>query len=154
MIQQKKKKCKCGCGREGYIWAKGMLKECYHKQKPIIPIKKTPLKRNYKPTGEGILFDTIIATREHKSFISGIKINNISHSNMAHVLNKKKYPLFRLYEKNIVILHNSYPYLEHHLFDNGTEEQREKYAKEYGADWDKLYNLKEELLNEYNNLKT
>lgn len=117
-------------------------------------IKKTPLKRNYKPTGEGILFDTIIATREHKSFISGIKINNISHSNMAHVLNKKKYPLFRLYEKNIVILHNSYPYLEHHLFDNGTEEQREKYAKEYGADWNKLYKLKEELLNEYNNLKT
>ena len=53
-------------------------------------IKKTPLKRNYKPTGEGILFDTIISTREHKSFISGIKINNISHYNMAHVLNKKK----------------------------------------------------------------
>lgn len=29
MIERKKKICKCGCGREGYIWSNGMLKDCH-----------------------------------------------------------------------------------------------------------------------------
>ena len=52
----------------------------------------------------------------------------------------------KIYEKNIVLLTHD----EHTLFDFGTEEQREQYARLTGADWNKLYNLREELLREYN----
>ena len=40
MIKKKIKKCSCGCGKEGLIWSKGMLKECYFKHFPSKPLKK------------------------------------------------------------------------------------------------------------------
>lgn len=121
------------------------------------PIKKTPIKRNYKPTGEGILFDSIISTRRPISFISGLNIKDIdgiiNHNNCHHVLNKKDYERFRLYDRNIILITK----YEHHLIHNGTEEQREKYVKEvmseYGVvvHWEKLEELKQILINEYKN---
>lgn len=161
MIPRKLKICKCGCGREGYIWSHGMLKECWYKIKPPKQIAKTPLKINLQPTGEGILFKTIASTRKCVSFVSGQDIAKIDGfigiNNFIHVLPKgqNKYPLFKLYEKNIVLG----LWKEHDLYDKGTEEQRQKYAKEmledYGVivDWDKLYALREELLQEYKLLK-
>lgn len=154
MIQRKVKLCKCGCGREGYIWAHGMLKECYYKSKPQKQLVRTSLNKSFKPSGEGALMETLISTRPHTSFITGQEIININHNNCAHVLNKKKYPEFRLYDKNIIFLDNRYPCLEHHLYDNGTEEQRIKYAEEMKkggiiVNWQKLYDLKQELMEEY-----
>ena len=118
------------------------------------PIKKTPIKRNYKPTGEGALFDSIISTRRPISFISGLNIKDIdgiiNHNNCHHVLNKKDYEKFRLYDRNIILITK----YEHHLIHNGTEEQREKYVKEvmseYGVvvHWEKLEELKQILINE------
>jgi len=118
------------------------------------PIKKTLLKRNYKPTGEGVLFDSIISTRRPISFISGLNIKDIdgiiNHNNCHHVLNKKDYERFRLYDRNIILITK----YEHHLIHNGTEEQREKYVKEvmseYGVvvHWEKLEELKQILINE------
>ena len=119
------------------------------------PIKKTLLKRNYKPTGEGALFTSIIGTRRNYSFLSGLYIieidNVIDHNNCHHVLNKKDYPEFRLYDRNVILITRE----EHDLIHAGTKEKRENYAKKvmelYGktVHWDKLEALKKELVNEY-----
>jgi len=73
----------------------------------------------------------------------------------AHVLAKgqNKFPYFRNYLKNIVLLTPG----EHALYDDGTEEARILYSKEVEAasgginkaDWAKLEALKEELKAEY-----
>lgn len=120
------------------------------------PIKKTPIKRNYKPTGEGALFTTIIGTRRNYSFLSGLNIievdNMIDHNNCHHVLNKKDYPDFRLYDRNIILITRD----EHDLIHAGTKEKRENYVKkifdEYGliVHWENLELLKNELVKEYN----
>ena len=119
------------------------------------PIKKTPIKRNYKPTGEGALFTSIIGTRRNYSFLSGLNIveidNTIDHNNCHHVLNKKDYPDFRLYDRNIILITRE----EHDLIHAGTKEKIENYVKKvmelYGktVHWDKLEALKKELVNEY-----
>jgi len=119
------------------------------------PIKKTPIKRNYKPTGEGILFKGIIETRRNYSFLSGLYITEIDgtidHNNCHHVLNKKDYPNFRLYDRNIILITRE----EHDLIHAGTKEKRENYVKKvmelYGktVHWENLELLKKELINEY-----
>jgi hypothetical protein len=43
-IKPRKKKCVCGCNKEGYIFSKGMLKECWAKQHNK-PIKRVSDKR-------------------------------------------------------------------------------------------------------------
>lgn len=43
-ITPKKKKCSCGCGREGFIFSKGMIKECWAREHAK-PIKKVSDKR-------------------------------------------------------------------------------------------------------------
>lgn len=106
-----------------------------------------------KATGEKVLFEALWAIRPHVSFISGLPVNAIS-TTFAHVLAKGqgKYPKFKLFDKNIVFLTIE----EHHLFDNGSHTQRGNYTRrmkiEYGVgvDWKKLYDLKEELIKEYN----
>ena len=145
--------CENNCFGGGYCrWHQYMRTDKKDK-----PIKKTPIKRNYKPTGEGILFKGIIDTRRNYSFLSGLNIveidNTIDHNNCHHVLNKKDYERFRLYDRNIILITK----YEHHLIHNGTEEQREKYVKEvmseYGVvvHWEKLEELKQILINEYKN---
>lgn len=99
-----------------------------------------------KPTGELALFTSIWHTRKHESFISGKKLHEFNVSFFAHVLSKKQHPKLRLFDRNIVLLTPE----EHTLYDQGTEDLREKYAQRTGADWSKLYKLKEELLNEQN----
>jgi len=67
----------------------------------------------------------------------------------AHVLAKakNKYPYFRYYLRNIILLTPG----EHALLDQGTVDQRESYAKKVKtADWPKIGVLKESLLQEYN----
>lgn len=106
------------------------------------------MKRN--ATGELGLFKKIWEEREHKSFISGINVEPFDVRNFAHVLPKGKYPSLRLDRENIVLLTP----VEHTLFDQHTEKDREKHREEmyhkHGAyvDWEKLYELKEELLHE------
>lgn len=60
----------------------------------------------------------------------------------AHVLPKGKYPELKLKEENIVLLTPN----EHALFDQGTEEKREEYARlNPTCDWEKLYDYREVL---------
>jgi len=117
---------------------------------------KTPLKSKIRTTGESALFDAIWKTRPHISFVSNKTINIEYHSDLwfslfAHVLSKGTYPNFRLLDKNIQLLLPE----EHTLYDQGTEEKRQKYAQACeneggGCDWQKLFDLQEELKHEYN----
>jgi hypothetical protein len=163
MIERKKKICKCGCGEEGYIYARGMLRVCDRRENPhkhglttknSPPKKKTASKivKNYKASGQAALFEALWNTRPRVSFISGIPVTP-EPSTFAHLLSKaqNKYPKFKLYSKNIVFLTR----YEHFLLDHGTEELREKYVKDmlsnHGivVDWEKLYTLREILIEEY-----
>lgn len=119
------------------------------------PIKRTPLKKQYKASGEKILFNILIKTRPHISWLSGLVINNIDYSNCAHVLSKaqNKYPAYKLCDFNIVFLTRD----EHRMYDQGTIEERQKYAYEMlqkgiTVDWSRLYLYAEELKLKYKNL--
>lgn len=123
--------------------------------KKLKPINKTRIKRNYKPTGEGILFKSIIETRRNYSFLSGLNIVDIDgvidNNNCHHVLNKKDYPDFRLYDRNIILITKE----EHSLIHFGTIDKRKEYEKRimelYGmaVHWEKLEQIKNELITEY-----
>jgi hypothetical protein len=106
------------------------------------------------------IFNLIWKTRERKSFLTGTWLRTFEDSPLffncfAHVLAKgqNKYPYFKYYMKNIVLLTPG----EHALLDQGTEEARISYALEVEersggkitADWPKLKALEQELLGEY-----
>lgn len=101
-----------------------------------------------KPTGEGKFLDSILETREHLSFISGLPIEG-SRANCAHVLPKGAYPELKYDPENIVLL----TWKEHQLFDQATEQEQNNYrvrmlASGHEVNWQKLYELKERLFHE------
>jgi hypothetical protein len=120
------------------------------KENNIIPIEDSLRK----------IFRIAWISRPKKSFITGFWLRSYEGTPLifnlfAHVLAKgqNKYPYFRLYLKNIVLLTPG----EHALYDNGTEEARILYSKEVEAasgginkaDWGKLEALADELKAEY-----
>lgn len=111
--------------------------------KPEKVIKgKEPVKMKKKVTGEGALFKAIWETRPHKSFVSGEDLGKDGYPWMfAHVLPKKKYPDFRLLDRNIVLLTQE----EHHEWDNGLRAELSMDRK-----WDKMFDLERQLIEEYN----
>jgi hypothetical protein len=97
------------------------------------------------------MFRWIAESRELKSFLTNKTLPSI-HSRFflnvfAHVLSKSqgKYHKFKLNPNNIVLLTPE----EHYLYDMGTKEQREKYAKENKCDWDRLFDLAKKLKQDY-----
>jgi hypothetical protein len=110
------------------------------------PIRKT------KKTGERALFESLWETRTKVSYLSGKDLSRTPDFLMlnifAHVLPKGKYPKYRLNAENIIFLDPD----EHYLLDFGTEDQREKYAKENNCSWEDIYRLAEKLKKEYNRL--
>ena len=121
------------------------------KKKPV-PLKRTAIRKQFKASGEGALFDDILNTRKHLSFVSGLPIDIIDnvtdHSNCHHVLfPKDTYKRFRCYKKNIILVTK----YEHWLIHSGGIERRKKYVQEisimYGkkVDWEKLDNLRADL---------
>ena len=145
-----------GCSRDvfshGYCQKHGYMRtDDKYLSKKNEPKKVYTIKKNTKPSGEGLLFQVILSTRRHISFISGLPIENCNHSNCHHVLPKKDYEEFRLLDRNIILVTQS----EHMLIHAGTEDQRKKYSKqifdEHGliVHWEKLEQLKLLLLDEY-----
>lgn len=63
------------------------------------------------------------------------------HWLFAHILPKGKYPKAKMDKENIAVVHPEV----HTLFDQGTQEQRDK----YDWNWDYLYKRREELKNKY-----
>ena len=100
-----------------------------------------------------IIFKQIWMRSDRKSFVSGLYLRdfmttNLAHNCFAHVLAKgqNQYPYFKYYAKNIVLLTPG----EHALLDQGTEEARISYALDVkSANWQPLYDLREELKEEY-----
>ena len=98
--------------------------------------------KNPKQTGEKEVFERVWNNRPHKSQLSGKKIYDARPGNFAHLWPKGKYPEFRLLDINICLLTLE----EHFLFDQGTEEQRKKYADENNCDWEVIEILKQAVL--------
>lgn len=87
------------------------------------------------------LFEQIWEERPHVSYLSGKPLGKFSVSYFAHVLSRKRFPCFAYRADNIVLLTVE----EHMMFDQGTIEQRELYAKKNSLSWDKLFALRDEL---------
>ena len=112
-----------------------------------------------KDTSQRDLFLEIWERSEKVSFLSGKPLAHLEvykdakdlgglfFSIFGHILSKglNKYPKFKLYEPNIKLLHPE----EHRLYDHGTISQRERYGKENNCSWDKIYELEEQLKEEY-----
>ena len=135
----------CHEGNQTRLKARKEVRESNDTKKP-----RKSLSRYRKPTGEKVLFDMILFTKPNISFVSGKKLTDWDKKNYQccmHVLAKGGYPSFRLNQKNIVFGTAE----EHRLFDQGTELQRQQYQNRTpGCDWQKLYDLKEQLRIEYN----
>jgi hypothetical protein len=109
---------------------------------------------------EIVIFKLLWGILPRKSFITGLWLREFENtpfffSMFCHVLAKgqNKYPYFKHYMRNIVLLTP----LEHHLYDNGTADQRISYALEVEeasggkitADWGRIEALRQDLLKEY-----
>ena len=107
-----------------------------------------------------MLFKQIWLLSNKRSYLTGIFLREYFGTDLflnlfAHVLPKaqNKYPLFKHYARNIVLLSPG----EHGLWDQGTEEARIAYSLEIEAatggrakaDWDKLKALEASLKEEY-----
>lgn len=66
---------------------------------------KSRFKNRRKPTGELSLFKAIWETRPHLCQVSGVKLHQFDIRMFSHLLAKGAYPSFRLYEKNIWLVH-------------------------------------------------
>jgi hypothetical protein len=138
------------------VFGKGFCKmhQYLRTDKKPKPLKKKAIKpKTRENSGQAALFLSIWYSSDRLSFLSGKPLDRYAGTDFfpnlfAHVLSKaqNKYPKFKLYANNIILLTPE----EHTLFDHGTIEQREKYGKLNGCDWEKVYKLKDELIKEYN----
>ena len=102
---------------------------------------------------EWAAFKTLWKYMDKRSFLSELFLRDFYNGPyflncFAHVLSKakNKYPHFRYYLRNIVLLSPG----EHTLLDHGTIDQRDSYSKKVkAADWSKIAVLKESLVTEY-----
>jgi hypothetical protein len=154
MIKQKLKICQ-GCNTPQKIFSHGLCCSCWGKQYRK-PIKPTALKVKPKKivTQGGIKLSEKEAFRQSYLnrggvwFLTGEKVllEDLTATNFAHVLPKGRYPRFRYFPKNIVLLKP----MQHHIFDKGTCDQREKRQKLHpNENWKALYELQADLMAEY-----
>ncbi len=108
------------------------------------PEKKEKVKKKYvfkkKPTGEKNLFEEIWKTRGAYSQISGEYLGEFNICYFAHVIpkGKNKYPHFKLYAQNIILM----TLQQHHNWDNARH-------KCIGKEWDFMYELESSLKEQY-----
>lgn len=113
MIKRKKKPC-VECDRDSYIFSKGRCEYCARMSyaKP----KQSPIKKKIpKATGELALFQAIWNTRPHICQVSGEPIKEFDIRCFMHVISKKAYPAYRLFDKNILLVTPEV----HHEYDFG-----------------------------------
>lgn len=124
---------------EKWIANKSRMLCLYHNEKRKADGKK---KRTYKRrvTGEGELFKEIWAEREHRSFVSGVRLKYFDVSCFAHLIPKGSYPAYRLRKENIILLTPD----EHHKFDHASHEIKDD------PKWKKVFEMVEELKRKYN----
>ena len=78
-------------------------------------------------SSEAEMYEGIWNDRPHVSFISGLPIINPVPANFAHVLPKalNRYPEFRFNPENVILV----LWDEHNLIDEGSADQRARYAE-------------------------
>lgn len=135
------------CGKESWIAhkAKRLCKTCNDSA------KRRAKKKEDEPSMVDLFWE-IWNERPRVSFISGKKLDkyedtDLWYSLFAHVLakGKAKFPDAKFDKENIVLLTPR----EHLLLDQGTEEERIKYALETNCDWGRIKRKKIELLGVY-----
>lgn len=120
----------CNCSRI-IVVKSGLCKVCNHRKKG--KSFKSAIKTQRKTTGELALFRAIWATRPHRSEVSGDPLGDeFNICFFMHILCKKNYPRFRLYDKNIILGTKD----EHTTYDHGIP---------IGPNWDKIKELAEQL---------
>lgn len=100
-------------------------------------------------TGEKETFRKVAETQEHKCYVCGKQLGELTVSNFAHILPKalNKYPLFKLNIDNIFLFcHDSYGSC-HHRFDKMPRSTLTEPM------WNKVFELEEKLKEEYKLLK-
>lgn len=109
------------------------------------PLKRTRIKYKRKDTGQTDLFQDIAASREWICFVTKERLYQLTATSFAHVLPKalNKYPRFKLYHKNIVLVKNDI----HYLWDHTPRSELKKDPR-----FDKLFALEAELKEEYKQL--
>ena len=100
-----------------------------------------------KPTGEKEVFQEIAGEREWICFVTGTPLTELTATQFMHVLPKalNKYPLFKLYKKNIQLAADEI----HYAWDFKPRSELKKDPR-----FDKLFELEEELKQEYKLLKS
>ncbi len=139
---------------------KGLCAKCNHELKQS---KKKPKPTKYrKPTGEKHTFhqvlDDIPDDAPTRCFVCGISIALVTHNNFAHILNKKNYPLFRNAPCNIKIMCHSVVARINEKTGKPTNGCHSDYDTKPRSElthemWDKVFELKEELLKEYKRIE-
>lgn len=130
---------------------KSYFKQGMPPKKERKPLKRTPLKKGKKPTGEKQVFEEVldkIVGSEIICFVCDEKISLITHHNFAHILRKSRYPKARLDPNNIRIMCYKIDGTGcHSKFDFSPRSELK------GANWEKVFELEAELLEEYKQLK-
>lgn len=139
-IIRKPKICK-SCGQSRNLWARGLCLTCDRKKNP----QKHKMKPKVsKPTGELVIMKVIFEDSNKKCWVCDEPIKIFSPGNMMHILPKSTYPEFRLLKKNIKPACFPYGNQCHHKWDFTSQEDLKKDPM-----WDKVFELKERLQNEY-----
>lgn len=134
-MKKNKKICNCGCGKEGYIWSKGLLKECYYRLNIPKPIKKVSensikLKRSKIERSKLIheaMYQWWLKQDENRCMSCNCKLPEEFHTWMVdHLLEKSVYPELALSESNFYLTCLEH----HHLKTNGFPHPKHKIAIE------------------------
>lgn len=151
------------CDNEGMLVVKKLwCARCNHenKQKSKKAAGKKTAKYQYvrEATGEGSVFAEILNEREPVCFVCGEPITLVMPHNFMHILPKGKYEAFRLYKPNIQLAcfkiiaqndSNGKPTQGHHYdWDFKPESELRKNPL-----FDKVFELKTQLLEEYKRIK-
>lgn|SRR5512133_373655 len=146
-------------GCEFNVWGKGFCKRHQYlrpdKKPDKLKVRQYSKKQRFANWGfdnESDMFEWIWENREHRCYLTGSPLDQYEgtdffHNLFAHVLPKAQnaFPLFRLNPDNVVFLR---PDL-HLLADQGSQDQRDKAAKEQGFSWQKLQDKADELMADY-----
>lgn len=108
------------------------------------PIKRSPLKKERKVTGERNVFEEIAEEREWICFVTGEKLWELKPSQFLHVLPKalNRFPKYKLYKENVVLASD----LVHRMWDFAPRSEVKKDKR-----FNKLFALESELKAKYPN---
>jgi len=150
------------CGHNTLIVVKAMLcGPCNHKlkqsKKKSAGKKISGYKYTKEPTGEKDVFHAVLDNLdefETRCFVCKVRVPVVTHHNMAHILSKGKYPLFRLNPDNIKILCHRFIADENGFQGCHFSYDMKPHSELKGEGWERLFKLREDLKQEYKQLES